>query len=100
MNNAFSKCKNLTKITIPDNVTNIGAETLLKCFSLNKIIIPKNIQSIGTNILNECNNLKYILYKGNFNEWDNINGINNINIGNNGEIYFYSENQPLDDKNY
>ena len=44
---AFSSCKALTSITIPDSVTEIGDNAFSFCLGLTGIIIPDNVISIG-----------------------------------------------------
>ncbi|MGN0606754.1 MAG: leucine-rich repeat protein [Oscillospiraceae bacterium] len=46
---AFFNCKSLTKITIPDSVTDIGKDAFYYCESLTEITIPDSITSIGSN---------------------------------------------------
>ena len=44
---AFSWCKSLTSITIPDSVTSIGEYAFSSCTSLTSITIPDSVTSIG-----------------------------------------------------
>ena len=44
---AFEHCYNLTSVTIPDNVTNIGGGLFLNCSSLTSVVLPKNITSLS-----------------------------------------------------
>ena len=44
---AFSGCKGLTSITIPDGVTSIGEETFSDCINLTSVTIPDSVKSIG-----------------------------------------------------
>lgn len=44
---AFSECKNITKIVIPEGVKWIGENTFYNCNSLNEIIIPTTVELIG-----------------------------------------------------
>ena len=46
-NGAFSGCKSLTSITIPDSVTSIGDGAFRDCTSLTSIAIPDSMVSIG-----------------------------------------------------
>ncbi len=44
---AFEYCYNLTSVTIPDNVTNIGGGLFYDCTSLTSVVLPKNITSLS-----------------------------------------------------
>ena len=44
---AFESCANLTSVTIPDNVTNIGGGLFYYCTSLTSVVLPKNITSLS-----------------------------------------------------
>ena len=43
----FEYCYNLTSVTIPDNVTNIGGGLFYDCTSLTSVVLPKNITSLS-----------------------------------------------------
>ena len=54
---AFSYCKYLKSIIIPDNVQTIRDRAFEGCSSLERIILPKTITSIGERAFNECKKL-------------------------------------------
>lgn len=54
---AFGNRSNLTSITIPDGVTNIGRNSFCDCGSLTSIIIPNSVKSIGYSAFDSCNKL-------------------------------------------
>ena len=51
---AFSKCSQLSSITIPDNVGRIGQNAFLDCKSLKSVSLPNSIISIGNNAFSGC----------------------------------------------
>ena len=51
---AFAGCKLLTKIDIPDSVTNIGDKAFLRCTLLIKINIPDSVTNIGDKVFGYC----------------------------------------------
>ena len=56
---AFSECKNLTSITIPEGVTRIEDGVFSGC-GLRSITIPKGVTSIGRYAFQECSSLTSI----------------------------------------
>lgn len=58
---AFRQCKNLTNITIPQNVIWIEEYAFSGCNSLDDIIIPKDVTWIGKSAFSQCNNLTNII---------------------------------------
>jgi hypothetical protein len=54
---AFSRCDNLTSVTIPDSVTSIGKYAFSSCSDLTSITIPDGVTSIGERAFNSCNSL-------------------------------------------
>ena len=56
-NGAFSACKNMTSITIPNSVTSIGAAAFYNCSSLTSIEIPNSVTSIGLSAFYNCTGL-------------------------------------------
>ncbi len=75
---AFFDCINLTSISVPNSVRNIGEWAFAGCSLLSSIDIPNSVISIGNNAFAGCLSLKYIsipesviCLNGNpFGEWD------------------------------
>ncbi|MBR5827759.1 MAG: leucine-rich repeat domain-containing protein [Paludibacteraceae bacterium] len=57
---AFSGCKGLTSITIPNSVTAIGFGVFQGCSRLRSITIPNSVTSIGKFAFFECSSLKSV----------------------------------------
>ena len=62
---AFSGCKSLTSIEIPDSVASIGNYAFDYCTSLTEIEIPASVTSIGCYAFHFCSGLKTVTFKGN-----------------------------------
>ena len=57
---AFSECRSLTNINIPNSVTNIGNGAFKQCKSLTSINIPNSVTNIGDSAFNGCSSLTSI----------------------------------------
>ncbi len=91
---AFSQCKNLTRIEMPDSITSIGlgafwncraladvklsnnitrieGRTFNSCWALNHVVIPNSVTSIGEAAFNYCKSLTEIYIPDNVTYIDN-----------------------------
>ena len=55
--NAFSDCRSLTSVTIPNSVTRIGDWAFNNCSALNSITIPNSVTTIGQAAFEYCSAL-------------------------------------------
>ena len=53
-NGAFSECRSLTSVDIPDGVTSIGGYAFASCYSLTSVTIPGSVTSIGNRTFSDC----------------------------------------------
>ena len=58
---AFFNCSSLSNIVIPDSVTSIGGAAFLTCRSLSSIVIPDSVTSIGDSVFRGCSSLSEIV---------------------------------------
>ena len=59
--NAFSWCRSLSDIVIPDSVSSIGNGAFNSCSSLSNIVIPESVTSIGGAAFFSCRSLSNIV---------------------------------------
>lgn len=62
-NFAFSNCKNITKVILPNNIKSIGYRAFECCSNLISINIPDSVESFGPEIFDGCYKLQYNLYE-------------------------------------
>lgn len=68
---AFSDCRVLSSITLPNSVTSIGENTF-KYGGLRKITIPNSVRSIGQFAFELCKRLSTIEFQGTIAQWKSI----------------------------
>ena len=56
----FSKCSNITSVTLPNTITEISAEAFRYCTGLTKVTLPAALTTIGKTAFNGCTALQNI----------------------------------------
>ncbi len=84
---AFSSCRSLTSITIPDSVTSIGSSAFDGCRSLTSVTIGNGVTSIGYCAFYNCSSLASITIPDSVTSIDryafyNCSSLTSITIGN------------------
>ena len=69
---AFSGCKSLKSLTIPNSVTSIGYVAFDGCKSLTSVTIPNSVTSIAEGAFWGCKSLKTMLFDGTTEQWKAI----------------------------
>jgi len=76
---AFYGCQKLKEINIP--VERLYAGTFSGCESLEKIYVSKKLTDIWNDAFLNCGSLKDVYYEGTQEEWQQINGYENVPSG-------------------
>lgn len=61
---AFSFCDNLTSVTIPDSVRNVGDFAFVDCDALTSVFIPNSVTNIGNGAFAYCDELTSVSIPG------------------------------------
>lgn len=59
--NAFTNCKNLTNVTLPDSLITIGAGAFYNCPELKSVTIPGDVTTIGQSAFYNCRSLNSVI---------------------------------------
>lgn len=89
---AFSGCYSLERISIPDSVTSIGNSAFEGCSHLTSIVIPNGVTSIGKAAFNYCSSLTSIIIPDSVTSigeraFDNCSSLISFNVDNSNAIY-------------
>ncbi|MDE6294739.1 MAG: leucine-rich repeat protein [Muribaculaceae bacterium] len=65
---AFNRCSNLTTITLPETVTEIGSLAFSGCSKLSSVNIPEHVTTIGSSVFYGCEALTSVTFPENLTE--------------------------------
>lgn len=71
-NDAFSECKKLTFLVLPEQVLSIGNHCFYYCENLEIIKIGQNVKRIGQSAFSHCESLNQVFYRGTTETWNTI----------------------------
>ena len=72
---AFSSCKNITEITMPDSVTEIGEWAFSNCKNLTELTIPDGVTEIGDSAFLGCKSLTEITVSPDNKNYVSVDGV-------------------------
>ena len=83
--NAFSNCKYLTNVTMPNTVTEVGSYAFSNCTNLSSVNLSSNINEISDHTFSGCTSLNNIAIPGNvvsisYSAFENCTSLTNIKI--------------------
>jgi hypothetical protein len=88
----FENCTSLTSVTIPNSVTSIGFSAFIRCTSLTRVTIPASVTSIGSQGFHSFTSLTNFTFLGNPPQllFDFDGGFNQFaNVGAGARVYYY-----------
>ena len=62
---AFAYCSKLDGLTLANNITKIGDLALFTCTGISEMVIPSSVLNIGNDVFRDCKSLKNIYFLGN-----------------------------------
>jgi len=72
---AFMVCTNLTRVAIPDGVTEIGEEAFAFCFNLADVTIPRSVTNIGERVFRCSHRLTAITVDAANENYSSLDGV-------------------------
>ena len=61
----FAYCTGLTNVDLGNSIVGIGVEAFLECISLASIIFPASLTDLEWQVFRDCNSLGLVLFQGN-----------------------------------
>ena len=93
MKNEEGNWYEVTEISIPDTITEIGAYQFVGFDNLTSITIPEGVTNIEAFAFNNCNSLTNVYYEGTIESWCNMSFNNYSSNPMYYANYFYMENE-------
>lgn len=98
---AFAGCSSLTAITLPYRLTHLGDYAFKGCSAADRMYIGPHIKVIGDGAFFACNGLVGVFYEGTATEWGKVFlGENNSALTVGVTWYYYSERRPTQAGHY
>lgn len=95
---AFTNCKTITEVTVPNTVKSIGTAAFNGCTKITRVTVEQGVESFGYNAFSGCSAIKDFYYTGTIVDWFKVildNG------GNSTPLFyaetFYLQNEPIVD---
>lgn len=91
-NSAFSYCSGLTSVTIPNSVTTIGSSSFYECSSLTSVTIGNSVTSIAAYAFDRCTSLTGVTIPNSVTSigksvFSNCNNLTSIKVNSGNSIY-------------
>ena len=92
VDHAFEGCRDVTSVTIPNSVTNIGRSAFSGCSGLTSVTIPSSVTSIGNSAFSGCSGLTSVTIPSNVTSIGNsafsgCSGLTSISVENGNTVY-------------
>ncbi len=72
MTDSFSFCENITSITLPEGLTEVGLMSFIGCSGLTEIHLPSTLVNIESSAFTLCKALKDVYFNGTISQWKEV----------------------------
>ena len=62
---AFQYCTEMTSVSMPSGITDIGALAFARCIALRSIVIPEGVTALKLSVFNSCSSLRFVTIPAN-----------------------------------
>lgn len=69
---AFAHCRSLKSVTFPESLAHIGKHAFYECENLEEVSLGKNLVSIGAFAFDECYDLVRVSFRGTRKAWEQV----------------------------